>query len=220
MLARSVDEECGELRLRFTALGSPTTSEYTSQGAYAARSGVLSTNTMGDFAVSLWKAYVEDIIFSFRKQKELAEKAFRQVGDQDFFKKPGEHSNSIATIIKHVAGNLASRWTDFLTTDGDKPWRDRDDEFLIGPEDTRPSLLAAWEGGWTALFQNLGNLHEADLLKKITIRREEYTVFQAIHRSLTHTSYHVGQIVYLQAGDTGRLGVDHHSTRLEPASEG
>src|SRR6516225_11904248 len=73
----------------------------------------------------LWNTYLEDIRFSFRKQKELAEKAFRQVGDEDFFKKPGEHSNSIAVIIKHVAGNLASRWTDFLTTDGDKPWRDR-----------------------------------------------------------------------------------------------
>jgi hypothetical protein len=147
--------------------------------------------------VSLWKAYLEDIIFSFSKQKELAEKAFRQVEDQDFFKKLGEHSNSIAIIIKHVAGNLASRWTDFLTTDGDKPWRDRDAEFVIGPEDTSPSLLAAWERGWTELFQTLGNLQDADLLKKVTIRREEHIVFQAIHRSLTHTSYHVGQIVYL-----------------------
>ena len=147
--------------------------------------------------MSLWKAYLEDILFSFRKQKELAEKAFRQVEDENFFKKPGEHSNSIAAIIKHVAGNLASRWTDFLTTGGDKPWRDRDAEFAIGPEDTRPGLLAAWERGWAALFQTLGNLQEADLLKKVTIRREGHTVFQAIHRSLTHTSYHVGQIVYL-----------------------
>jgi Protein of unknown function (DUF1572) len=83
--------------------------------------------------MSLLKEYLEDIIFSFRKQKELAEKAFRQVADDDFFKKPGEHSNSIAIIIKHVAGNLASRWTDFLTTDGDKPWRNRDAEFIIAP---------------------------------------------------------------------------------------
>jgi uncharacterized damage-inducible protein DinB len=147
--------------------------------------------------VSLWQAYLEDILFSFRKHKELAEKAFRQVGDEDFFKKPGEHSNSIAAIIKHVAGNLASRWTDFLTTDGDKPWRDRDAEFVIGPEDTRPSLLAAWERGWSLLLQTLGLLQEADLVKRVTIRREEHTVFQAVHRSLTHTSYHAGQIVYL-----------------------
>ncbi len=138
-----------------------------------------------------------DILFSFRKQKQLAEKAFRQVKDENFFTKLGEHSNSIAIIIKHVAGNLASRWTDFLTTDGDKPWRDRDAEFIIGPEDTGQNLITAWERGWNALFQNLGNLQEADLLKKVTIRREEHTVFQAIHRSLTHTAYHVGQIVYL-----------------------
>ncbi len=147
--------------------------------------------------MSLWNAYLEDILFSFRKQKQLAEKAFRQVKDENFFTKLGEHSNSIAIIIKHVAGNLASRWTDFLTTDGDKPWRDRDAEFIIGPEDTGQNLITAWERGWNALFQNLGNLQEADLLKKVTIRREEHTVFQAIHRSLTHTAYHVGQIVYL-----------------------
>jgi hypothetical protein len=147
--------------------------------------------------MSLWKAYLDDVIFSFRKQKDLAEKAFRQVRDEDFFKKPGEYSNSIAIIIKHVAGNLASRWTDFLTTDGDNPWRDRDGEFLIGPDDTRPSLLAAWETGWTTLLQTLAGLNEDDLLKKVTIRREEHTVLQAIHRSLTHISYHAGQIVYL-----------------------
>ena len=96
--------------------------------------------------MSLWNAYLEDIIFSYRKQKGLAEKAFRQVEDENFFTKLGEHSNSIAIIIKHVAGNLASRWTDLLTTDGDKPWRDRDAEFIIGPEDTRQNLITAWEG--------------------------------------------------------------------------
>jgi len=147
--------------------------------------------------VSLWNAYREDILFSFRKQKELAEKAFRQVNDEGFFRKPGEYSNSIAIIIKHIAGNLASRWTDFLTTDGDKPWRDRDGEFVIAPGDTRESLLAAWETAWTTLLQGVAGLEETDLLKKVPIRWEEHTVFQAIHRSLTHISYHVGQIVYL-----------------------
>ena len=147
--------------------------------------------------MSPWNAYLEEILFSFRRQQELAEKAFCQVADEDFFRKPGEHSNSLAAVVKHVAGNLASRWTDFLTTDGDKPWRDRDAEFVIGPEDTRPALLGAWERGWSALFQTLGGLQEADLLRKVTIRREEHAVFQAIHRSLTHTAYHVGQIVYL-----------------------
>jgi hypothetical protein len=147
--------------------------------------------------VSLWNAYLEDIIFSFRKHKDLAEKAFKQVKDQDFFKKPGDYSNSIAIIIKHVGGNLASRWTDFLTSDGDKPWRDRDAEFVIGPDDTRANLLAAWEKGWAAVFQALAGLREEDLLTKVPIRGEKHTVFQAIHRSLTHTAYHVGQIVYL-----------------------
>ena len=143
------------------------------------------------------QAYLDDIVFTFRKQKESAERAFRQVEDVDFFRKPGEHSNSIALIIKHVGGNLASRWTDFLTTDGDKPWRNRDGEFNLVAEDTRSALIDAWEAGWIALFQTLGSLQEADLTRRVTIRREEHTVFQAIHRSLTHTAYHVGQIVFL-----------------------
>jgi uncharacterized damage-inducible protein DinB len=148
--------------------------------------------------MSLAKAYLDDIRFSFRKQKELAEKAFRQVAsDADFFRKPGEFSNSIATVVKHVAGNLASRWTDFLTADGDKPWRDRDGEFLITEADTRARLVAAWEAGWDALSQTLAALEEGDLMKQITIRVEPHSVLQAIHRSLAHIAYHVGQIVYL-----------------------
>jgi uncharacterized damage-inducible protein DinB len=147
--------------------------------------------------MSLGKTCLDDLTLSFRKQKEFAEKAFQQVKDEDFFKQPGEHSNSIAIIMKHVAGNLASRWTEFLITDGDKPWRDRDAEFVIGSEDSRASLVNAWERGWEVLFQTLAGLQEEDLLKKITIRREGHTVLQAIHRSLTHTAYHVGQIVYL-----------------------
>jgi hypothetical protein len=141
--------------------------------------------------------YLQDIIFSFGKQKGLAEKAFHQVNDTDFFKKPGEHSNSIAIIVKHVAGNLASRWTDFLTSDGDKPWRDRDGEFMIGDADTRPELIAAWDAAWSTLLRALESLQETDLARTVTIRGEPHTVLQAIHRSLTHISYHVGQIVYL-----------------------
>jgi uncharacterized damage-inducible protein DinB len=144
-----------------------------------------------------WEAYLEDIPLSFRKQKEMAERALAQVSDEVFFNKPGEFSNSIAAIVKHVGGNLASRWTDFLTTDGEKPWRDRDDEFIIGPADSRPKLDAIWQKGWAAVFSALDGLAEGDLLKKVRIRGEEHTVLQAIHRSLTHTSYHVGQIVYL-----------------------
>src|SRR5262249_14656221 len=108
-----------------------------------------------------------------------------------------EHSNSIALIIKHVAGNLTSRWTDFLTTDGEKPTRDRDSEFVIGPEDSRAHLLARWETGWAILFQTLGSLQEADLLKDVRIRDEKHSVIQAVQRSLAHTAYHTGQIVYL-----------------------
>jgi hypothetical protein len=128
----------------------------------------------------------------------MAEQAIRQLeADEDFFRKPGEESNSVAIIVKHLAGNLKSRWTDFLTTDGEKPWRDRDNEFVIGPADTRSRLMVAWEEGWNALFQTLGSLQEGDFTKKVAIRREEHTVLQAIHRSLTHSAYHAGQILYV-----------------------
>src|SRR4051812_29789413 len=98
------------------------------------------------------QAYLDDIRISFRKQKEMAERALAQVSDETFFHKPGEFSNSIAAIVKHVGGNLASRWTDFLTSDGEKPWRDRDGEFLIGPEDSRPNLDTIWQTGWAAVI--------------------------------------------------------------------
>ncbi len=143
------------------------------------------------------KAYLDDVLFSFRKQKDMAEQAIGQLDDAEFFRKPGEQSNSVAVIVKHLAGNLKSRWTDFLTSDGEKPWRNRDAEFVIGPEDTRARLLAAWQDGWDAALGTLASLGEEDLLKKVTIRREEHTVLQAIHRSLTHTAYHAGQILYV-----------------------
>jgi hypothetical protein len=142
--------------------------------------------------------YLDDVRFSFRKHKGLADKAMVQVqADDDFFRRPGEHSNSIAQIVKHVAGNLRSRWTEFLTTDGEKPWRNRDDEFVIGDKDTRSNLMAAWEIGWAVLFETLNILVDGDLPKVIRIRGEEHTVLQATNRSLTHTTYHIGQIIYL-----------------------
>ncbi len=147
--------------------------------------------------MSTWYAYRDDILLSFRKQKDAADKASRQLDDELFFRKPGEHANSVAIIIKHVAGNLTSRWTDFLTTDGEKPSRDRDAEFVIMPADSRGRLTAAWEYAWSALFLSLESLQESDWLKEVTIRGETHTVLQAIHRSLVHTTYHVGQIVYL-----------------------
>lgn len=148
--------------------------------------------------MSLSRASLEEIVRCIRKQKEWAEKAFSQVrADEDFFGKPGEFSNSIAVIIKHVAGNLTSRWRDFLTSDGEKPDRDRDAEFRIEPEDTRERLMAAWETGWATLCRTLSELTEADCQQTVFIRGEEHTVFQAILRSLTHIAYHTGQIVYL-----------------------
>jgi hypothetical protein len=127
----------------------------------------------------------------------MAEQAISQLDDSEFFHKPGEHSNSVAAIVKHLAGNLKSRWTDFLSSDGDKPWRDREDEFIIGPQDSRDRLLAAWQAGWEALFGTLATLGEEHLLHKVTIRGEEHLVLQAINRSLGHTAYHAGQILYV-----------------------
>jgi uncharacterized damage-inducible protein DinB len=149
------------------------------------------------FAMTIWEHFRDDIHFSFRKQKDVADKALKQVSDENFFKKPGDDSNTLAAIVKHVSGNLDSRWTDFLTTDGDKPWRDRDAEFVIGPEESRQMLMTMWEKGWRALGETLASLTEEDLLKTVTIRGEPHTVMQAIHRSLAHTSYHVGQITFL-----------------------
>jgi uncharacterized damage-inducible protein DinB len=144
-----------------------------------------------------WKSYIDDVVFSYRKQKEWADQAIAQLSDAEFFTKPGEKSNSVAAIVKHLAGNLRSRWTDFLTSDGDKPWRDRDNEFVIGPDDSRERLLDAWRLGWEALFGSLALLGEEHLLQKITIRGEPHTVLQAIQRGLTHAAYHTGQILYI-----------------------
>lgn len=147
--------------------------------------------------MSVWNAYRDDIVLTFQKNQAMAEKAYSQLDDDRFFQKPGEFSNSVAIIVKHVAGNLRSRFTDFLTTDGEKPTRDRDREFVITADDTRGTLLADWDLGWRTLYQSLEALTEADWLRTVTIRNEPHTVLQAIHRSIAHTAYHSGQIVYL-----------------------
>ncbi len=144
-----------------------------------------------------WQEWAKDVEFSFRKQKQMAEQALTQLDDAAFFRAPAEGSNSVAVIVKHLAGNLKSRWTDFRTTDGEKPWRDRDNEFVIGPDDTRERLLAALEEGWAALFQALTTPAETDATAQITIRGEAHTVLQAVHRALTHAAYHTGQILYV-----------------------
>ncbi|HZZ77860.1 MAG TPA: DUF1572 family protein [Gemmataceae bacterium] len=147
--------------------------------------------------MSDFEAYRNDILFTFQKHKGMAEKAMVQLKDDLFFFPPGQFSSSVAVIVKHLAGNLTSRWTDFLTCDGEKPTRNRDGEFVIGPDDSRDNLLALWEAGWGALFGSLRELKESDWLRTITIRGEPHSVMQAIHRSVAHVAYHTGQITYV-----------------------
>jgi len=151
--------------------------------------------------------YIQLAAREFRRTKTLADGAMAQITSEQFFATPSEGDNSIAIIVKHVGGNLLSRWTDFLTSDGEKPGRNRDTEFEITADDTQQSLMQQWESGWTALCSALEPLNDADLERTITIRGEPLTVLQAINRQLTHYSYHVGQIVYVAkhyAGDSWR----------------
>lgn len=141
--------------------------------------------------------FVQVAVREFRRMKGLADGAIAQVDDGQFFAVPVDGDNSIAVIVKHMAGNLISRWTDFLTADGEKPGRNRDLEFEILEGDSRPHLLAQWEQGWTTLFDALQPLGDADLVRRITIRGEPLSVLQGVIRQLTHYAYHVGQIVYV-----------------------
>ena len=138
-----------------------------------------------------------DLLHEFRRHKVLAERAMVQLDDEEFFRRPGELVNPVALIVKHLGGNLASRFSDFLTTDGEKPTRDRDSEFLLTGEDTRQSLMAAWERGWGILFATLANLTDADLGATITIRGEPHSARQALLRAMSHVAYHTGQVAYL-----------------------
>lgn len=140
---------------------------------------------------------LDESVNAFLSYKTLAEKAIAQVSEEEFFKLIDPEANSIALIVKHIGGNLTSRWTDFLTSDGEKPTRNRDSEFNETKTDTRENLLELWENGWKTLFDSLNSLKVKDLSKTVTIRTEEFTVFKAIARSLTHTSYHIGQITLL-----------------------
>jgi hypothetical protein len=140
--------------------------------------------------------YHSDVLQQFRNYKMLAERALEQASDEDFFRQIDSESNSIAIIVKHIAGNLHSRWRDFLTSDGEKADRHRDMEFELANE-TRESLMKFWETGWQTLFDNIGPLTAEDFSKTITIRGEPHTVVEAINRQLTHYSMHIGQIVFL-----------------------
>jgi uncharacterized damage-inducible protein DinB len=142
------------------------------------------------------QAFLEDAVNTFRDYKRLAEKAVAQVQDDELHLKIDEESNSIAIVMKHLAGNMISRWTDFLTSDGEKPNRNRDSEFEDG-EMSREELMNFWERGWACLFKALDDASRVSLLDKVTIRGQQLSVLQAVNRQLTHYAYHIGQIVFL-----------------------
>jgi hypothetical protein len=141
-------------------------------------------------------AYLEDVVKRFQELRQQCDRAIAQVPYEQWSRRLGPESNSIVTLMLHLSGNMLSRWTDFLTTDGEKPTRDRDSEF----EDTalsREALLARWEKGWTCLFDALAVLTESDLDRVVTIRAQTMSVVEAIHRQLTHYAAHTGQIIFL-----------------------
>lgn len=141
-------------------------------------------------------SYLQDSRDLFRHSKKLADAAIAQVSDADLTRTLDPEMNPIAIVMKHMAGNMISRWTDFLASDGEKPNRDRDGEFEHPPA-TRAELLALWERGWDCLFHALDPLTDADLTRTVMIRGEAHSVMQAIHRQVAHLSYHTGQIVLL-----------------------
>jgi hypothetical protein len=147
-------------------------------------------------ALQFTTSYLEDSLSLFAYYKRLAERAMDQLTDEQLFEAIDDEANSIAIIVKHMSGNMLSRWTDFLTTDGEKPNRNRDAEFEAPPA-TRAALLATWGAGWACLFSALQPLTDADLARTVTIRGEVHSVLQAINRQLAHYPHHVGQIVLL-----------------------
>ncbi|WP_313385431.1 DUF1572 family protein [Chishuiella sp.] len=140
--------------------------------------------------------YINGVIRQFEYYKNLGDKTFNQLSDNDFFWKYNDYSNSIAIIINHLAGNMLSRWTDFLNTDGEKEWRNRDNEFNDIITD-KTALINRWNEGWNCLLSTLKSLKESDLNKVIYIRNEAHTITEAINRQLAHYPYHIGQIVFI-----------------------
>ena len=147
--------------------------------------------------------YLQSVIKQFEYYKLLGEKTFNQMPDEKLFWQMNEDSNSVATIVKHLSGNMLSRWTDFLNSDGEKEWRNRDAEFE-NDIDTRQKMMTVWQAGWEVFLQTLNALTEADLDKMIYIRNQGHTVMEAINRQLAHYPYHIGQIVYI-----GKLNATH-----------
>ena len=160
-------------------------------------------------------SYVEDSIALFRFYKKMAEGAMEQVTDEQLFATLDEEMNSIAIIVKHMTGNMRSRWTDFLTSDGEKPDRNRDTEF-VEPPATREELLKRWNDGWNRVFDALDPLTDSDLERKVEIRGEPHSVMQAINRQIAHYAYHCGQIVFLakhfKAGEWKSLSVPRNKS--------
>jgi Protein of unknown function (DUF1572) len=148
---------------------------------------------MGDFR----ELYIDEAFRSLRGHKRLADGAIVQLNDEQFFATPDPESNSVAIIVKHLAGNMRSRFTDFLTSDGEKPDRNRDSEFVMDDDAPREKVLNAWEQGWQLVFETLNSLQPEDLERTVTIRGEPHSVLQAINRQVAHYAYHVGQIVFL-----------------------
>ncbi|AIE61744.1 DUF1572 domain-containing protein [Bacillus methanolicus] len=146
--------------------------------------------------MSIGQEYLKVVRERFLEMKNTAEKAMEQLPEEELFYSLNEESNSIAIIVKHMSGNMVSRWTDFFTSDGEKPYRNRDDEF-INDMNSREELIACWEKGWGTFLKTFYEITENDLLKTVTIRNEPHSVIQAIERQMYHYSYHVGQIVYI-----------------------
>ena len=142
-------------------------------------------------------SYLSDSISLFRYYKNLGERAMAQLPDDQLFYASDEECNSVAIIVKHLAGNFRSRFTDFLTSDGEKPDRDRDQEFLMTRETSRDELLRWWEQNWELLFDTVNSLEPGDLGRTVTIRGQPHTVLQALNRASGHCAYHVGQITFL-----------------------
>ena len=141
--------------------------------------------------------YHSDALSSLRAYKKLADKAIEQTSEEEFFITLDDESNSIAVVMKHMAGNMISRWTDFLNSDGEKPDRNRDMEFVIDPQTSKDDVIAYWERGWQGVFDAIEPLTADDFQRRVMIRGQEHTIVQAINRQLMHYSYHIGQIVFI-----------------------
>ena len=142
------------------------------------------------------KSYLKSVIIQFEYNKHLGDKTFSQLTEQELFWQYNEESNSIATLVKHIAGNMLSRWTNFLTEDGEKPWRNRDDEF-INTFKNKKEIIDLWEKGWQCLFDGLNSINDKNQDTIVYVRNHGHTIPEAINRQLCHYSYHIGQLVLI-----------------------